>query len=213
MPEALVPARGQPLSGLRGTPGAPAALEGLGRTLARLHGVAMPGYWRPDPTGRWEDDVAALRRGFVAERAGERGHLRAAGFPPAQIDRMITAIYAPPPDTRPVLCHGDPTPEHIYIDEAGAVSDLIDWGMWCGGFPVDDLADAARVYRRDEFELILRGHGESLADPAFGRQLWTACIGQAIGHLTHHANIGDPAGVRRNARALHTAMQELDSLH
>ncbi|HVX43525.1 MAG TPA: aminoglycoside phosphotransferase family protein [Mycobacteriales bacterium] len=206
----LAGARGHPLADCEAGDRR-AALLSLGRMLRRLHEVVTPGYWRPGPDDQWEQDAERLRRGFVADRAAERADLLAAGFTPAEIDRMITEISIPvtPPPRGPVLCHGDPTPEHIYVDERAEVVDVIDWGMWCGGWPVDDLAYMARTYSRSDLEIVLRGHGDSLADDEFRRRLWRTSIGQGIGHLAHHARIGDGAGVERNSGALRVALCEL----
>lgn len=199
-------ARGRPLSDVAERR---PALESLGRTLHLLHSVPMPGYWRPDADNHWQHDAAEQHRAFVADRADERDCLMQAGIPAGEIDRMIAAISAPPPPGGPVLLHCDPSPDHIYVDSAGEVVDLIDWGMWCGGSPIGDLAYVARTYGRDELDAVLAGHGDTLADPAFRRQLWSSVIGLGIGHVAHHVRIGDTAGAQRNARGLTEALSEL----
>lgn len=202
----VAPARGRPLTEI---PDRRHAMESLGRLLRRLHDISMPGYWRPNHNNQWVGDPLVARRGFVADRAGERDYLLRAGFSHDEIDRMIAAISVPPPSGGPVLVHGDPTAEHVYVDEAGDVVDLIDWGMWCGGWPVDDLAYAIRVYPRAEVDALLAGHGDTLADPMFRQLIWRTAIGQGIGHLAHHLRIGDTAGAERNARGLVEALTEL----
>jgi len=103
-------------------------LVDLGTVLARLHSIAVLGVWRPDESGRWPDPDE-LRRGFIAERKTERGLLLAAGLSGPEVDRVIDLLdYSPdtPPRSNFVLCHGDISPEHVFVCDDLQVSGLID---------------------------------------------------------------------------------------
>ncbi|GAA2760133.1 phosphotransferase family protein [Actinopolymorpha rutila] len=151
-----------------------AAMVNVGRVLARLHSVRTPGVWRPGDDGTWPDP-ADLRRGFVADRTAERPQLSAAGLTPEEVDNAIALLGAssatPPPDNF-VLCHGDVSPEHVFVDAELRVCGLIDWGMWHGGSPIGELAYVAMVHEETDLTAVVEGHtGGSLDEPAFRRPL------------------------------------------
>ena len=188
-------------------------LSGLGVELARLHSIAMPGVWRPGDDGRWPDPDE-LREGFVTERRGEQDRLVAAGMTVAEVDRVMALLEVSPdpPRTGFVLCHGDVSPEHVFVDSRQRVSGLIDWGMWHGGSRTGELAHVADTFGCADLEPILQGYGYS---PAIGhdelqRQLATTLTVQLIGHIAHHVAIGDSAGAAGNVAAVRQALHVLD---
>lgn len=179
-----------------------AAMVEIGRTLALLNAVPVPGLWRPDDDGVWPD-ADSLRSGFVEERVAEAPQLRAAGFSEPEIERAFALLDAredsPPGPT--VLCHGDASVEHVFVDEELRVTCLIDWGMWGGGSAIGDLAYTSMIYPAGDFAGIVEGHGDTV-DIAFRRRLGRTVAGQAIGNIAHHVSINDPEGMTPYATAL-----------
>jgi aminoglycoside phosphotransferase (APT) family kinase protein len=172
-----------------------AAMVEIGRTLAVLNAVPVPGLWRPDEDGVWPD-AGSLRSGFVEERMAEAPQLRAAGFSEPEIERafaLLDTLEDSRPDP-PVLSHGDATVEHVFVDDELRVTCLIDWGMWGGGSALADLAYASMVYPARDFAGIVEGHGDTV-DLAFRRRLGHTVVGQAIGNVAHHVNISDAEGL------------------
>lgn len=181
-----------------------AAMVSIGRTLALLKSVSVPGIWRPDSDGVWPD-ADGVRTGFVGERLTEAPQLRAAGFSESEIERAFALLHASGSADgwreAPVLSHGDAMVEHVFVDENLRVTCLIDWGMWGGGSSLADLAYASMIYPVRDFAGLVEGHGDSV-DVAFRRRLGLTVAGQAIGNIAHHVTIDDPEGLRPYVAAL-----------
>jgi Ser/Thr protein kinase RdoA (MazF antagonist) len=138
-----------------------AALVEVGEIIARLGQVPAPGDW------------AARTRAEVEERRAERNLVLAAGFTPTEFDEMFTALERyvdtfPCPD--PVLCHGDLGPSHIYLDAAGRVSGVIDFGDAGSGSLVHDLAVLRARGPGLDIEPVLSGY-HAPDNPLFRQQL------------------------------------------
>lgn len=184
-------------------------LADLGSVLRQLHSVNTPGVWRPDQSGTWPN-AEELRRGFVADRIAEREHLVTAGLTADEVDRTI-ALLGAAPDTPPVagfvLCHGDVTPDHIFIDPELRVSALIDWGMWHGGSAVGELAYVSSwAFAEPDLSAILKGYGGSLFDGSPRRALALSLVNNLVGHVAHHVTIGDTEGAANVTASLRRAL-------
>ncbi|WP_157973744.1 phosphotransferase family protein [Desertihabitans aurantiacus] len=183
-------------------------LANLGRVLARLHSVRTPGVWRPDHAGSWPDPHE-LRRDFVARRLAERPHLVAAGLSPTEVERIV-ALLGDSPDVPPltgfVLCHGDATPDHLFIDTDLRVSSVIDWGMWHGGSPVGDLGSVASwAHSEPDLDALLAGYGTPL-DRSLRERLARSIVNSLVGQVAHHVTIGDVRGTANVTSSLRRAL-------
>jgi aminoglycoside phosphotransferase (APT) family kinase protein len=158
-------------------------MEEFGRTLRTLHSIAMPGAGLPDDHGVWADP-ATKRRSYAAGVRDASRHLPTAGLTPEEIDRVIKILDSSivPLEDPPVLCHGDLTPEHVYVDTELRVVGLIDWGMWHAGSAGSDLAGIMAHYPPADLDAIRAGHGFP-ADPDTTNQLCWHLITQAIGQI------------------------------
>lgn len=183
-------------------------LADLGRVLKTLHSTKTAGVWRPDDQGTWPDPPE-MRRSFIAERTAEQPHLVAAGLSSSEVDHAI-ALLGTSPDTPPladfVLCHGDVTPDHIFIDSHHHVSSLIDWGMWHGGSCVGELAYVASwAYAEPDLSALLAGYGLTLDQP-LREALARSLVNNLVGHVAHHVTIGDAAGTANVTKSLRRAL-------
>lgn len=79
---------------------------------------------------------------------------------------MASILGAPPDDhNKPVvLCHGDVSPEHVFVDQQLRVVGVIDWGMWYAGSPTSELASLPLGKPADDFDAVISGHGPSRID-------------------------------------------------
>ena len=188
-------------------------LSGVGEVLARLHSIDMPGVWRPGDNGQWPDPDE-VRRGFAAERRGEHDQLVAAGMSLAEVDRVMALLEVTPdpPLTGFVLCHGDVSSEHVFVDSKQQVTGLIDWGMWHAGSRTGELAYVANTFGWRDLQPVLQGYGYSPARDCneLRRQLATTLAVQLIGHIAHHVAIEDPDGAASNVAAVRRALHVLD---
>ena len=141
--------------------------------------------------------------GFIADRIAERPQILTAGFTNGQFDHLIEVMetYAGEfPCLAPVLCHGDFTPDHVFVDSELNVSGVIDFGMYNGGPAVGDLALLAFSLTTDDLDAVLDGYAN--VDSRFRYAIDLHCVGLAVGHLAHHVSIGDTEGVDDLVRAL-----------
>lgn len=214
------------------------AMTELGRTLARLHEVSMPGVWRPDVNGDWPDP-RQRRQDFLADRTAEAGELAAAGLSADEVDATIGWLGASPdnpPDTslhdRPdrsdnqpltatdadgadaridiVLCHGDLSPEHVFVDSELRVTGLIDWGLWHAGSAIGDLAYVSMGHDHADFAAIVRGHAtHDPDDPRFLRRIRLSIVNQAVGHIAWAVRVGAPTQVGPLRQALAELTKQL----
>lgn len=194
-------------------------LTNLGRTLAQLHAVATPGWWRPD--GESWPTAEQLRDGYIRGRRTERDHLIHAGLTTSEIERTYAALdtfldaQAAPDRRGPVLCHGDLHPRHVFVDDDLDVTALIDWAMWHGGEAAGEFAGVWKSFGYDALSPILQieGFGDRPgATPIharYRRQL-AALAHQQIGHIAHHVTIGDIHGTEVNVAHLRDALHRLD---
>jgi Ser/Thr protein kinase RdoA (MazF antagonist) len=188
------------------------AMADVGRVLAVVHTVETPGPWRPDDEGHWADPIR-LREGFLADRAGERAELIEAGLTDEETDRIIGLLPAAWDATgprRPVLSHGDLSPDHVFVDADLRVSAVIDWGGWHGGSALTDLARTSMLHGREDFTAIVGGYRQWPVDePGFRRKLALSTLLQTVGYTAHHVRIGDLAGAPRSVARLRRILVEL----
>ena len=116
----------------------------LGRFLAALHALPVPGWAPEDPAGR--KDVAALVskslariEALSAAGAGRAGSAAVLAAARATIERLAgTAEW----DGVARWSHGDLYVRHLLVDEGRALSGVIDWGDVHAGETADDLSIA-----------------------------------------------------------------------
>lgn len=187
-----------------------AALTDLGRVLERLHAVRTPGVWRPDHEGHWPDPME-VRHGFARDRRAEHDQLVAAGLSDAEIEQTFAMLEVSPdpPERDFVLCHGDVSPEHVFVDADLRVSCLIDWGMWHGGSVIGELAYVAATFSPDDTAAVLTRHGYDPADDDLRRRITRTVVTQRIGYIAHHVSVGDHENTERNVATLRRALAEL----
>lgn len=183
-------------------------LTDLGRTLRILHEVAMPGTGRPDDHGRWMQPEPDRRR-YQAAVTEDTQHLTAAGLSAAEVDRVVEFVHSDvvPIEDPPVLCHGDLSNEHVFVDSELRVVGLIDWGMWNASSAEADLTLVGILYPESDLAAVIAGHGLS-DDAEFRRRLCWHTITQATGQVRwllvsgQQGELAKPVAVIRDALSM-----------
>lgn len=161
-----------------------AAMTDLGRVMARLHSVPMPGSGVPHQDGTWSDPEIH-RRSYVANVLADCEKLGAAGLRRPEIDEAIATLRNAADvliTDQSVLCHGDFGHEHIFVDEDMRISGLIDWGMWGAGSAASDLAAVWIRHSDTAFAAVLSGHNGALpVDPEFRREILCCALALFVG--------------------------------
>lgn len=186
-----------------------AVMVGIGEVMARLHTIGVPGLSRPDEGGVWPDPVAH-RRSRIEDRKAQRDRLLGAGISPGEVDQafaLLDCLLDEAQVVEPVLCHGDVSPEHVFVDEDLRVSAVIDWGLWSGGVPVEDLAWIAMHQTDSDFGAVVEGYGRyRLDDPFFGEAIRQSIVERSIGAIAWNTSIGHTEAVAAMAAVLRRAL-------
>lgn len=133
-----------------------AVLTDLGRYLSLIN----------DLDADEERDWATAMRAGLDDRYAERDKIITAGFTVDEFDRtfgLLETYVRDFPCRRWVLCHGDLSGKHVFVDrdrtgEGVRVSGIIDFGDWKAGAPVHDLAVLRARDPRLDLDPILRGY-------------------------------------------------------
>lgn len=134
------------------------AMSNIGKVLAGLHSIPMPGAGRPNADGAWTTPDQERDR-YLSDRLAGVHQLRVAKFSPAEVDRVRQILLKDRPTGEdPVLCHGDISPEHVFVDSDLNVVGLIDWGMWSAGAAVAELAGLAVKLSEPDYLAIVTGY-------------------------------------------------------
>lgn len=200
-----------PFAGYRYLPGRPAtrrpltdferraAAPVLGRFLRALHGVdPAEAPAPPDAHGRL--DVAA-QAPLVRERFA---HLRALGLVPdgdRWADRFESAAAeAPAPAGKVRVVHGDLYAAHLLVDDAGAVTGIIDWGDVHTGHPAVDLSLVFAFLPEAARDAFLAAYGP--IDDETRRLAWLRAVRHTVMVLAYGDDAGRPDLVREGRVAL-----------
>lgn len=178
-------------------------MKNIGRVLAVLHSIPMPGVGRPSADGAWPEPHEEADR-YVADCLGATDQLTVANFSTSEISCLKDVLrHERPVDEHPVLCHGDVSPEHVFIAHDLSVVGLIDWGMWSAGPAVAELAGLAARVSETDHDAIMSGHGRRDV-PA--RSIGWYAIAQLVGQIAWLVSSGQGDEVDRPATALRTEL-------
>jgi aminoglycoside phosphotransferase (APT) family kinase protein len=186
------------------------AMTDAGRILRSLHSVRTPGAGVPDQEGNWLP-ADEFRDRYIATRVAECERLPQAGFTVAEIDQAIALLRDIPECSDPVLCHGDISPVHLFVDSELRVCGLIDWGLWRGGTAIEELASVAFANSQADAAAIFAGHGVTDDDPDFRRPLTLSIVPQAIAQIGWLVHSRQTAMLGPHVAALRRALNELSA--
>ena len=155
-----------------------AAMVDVGRTLGILNAIATPGAWEPEGEGQWAD-VDVHRERYLANVLADTRHLPVAGLSATEVDLVVEALESFPVERPLALCHGDVSPEHVFVDAELRVVGLIDFGQWYAGSAASELAGVGMRTTQADFDAIVTGHPQgNAARAAIGRHTITQATGQ-----------------------------------
>jgi aminoglycoside phosphotransferase (APT) family kinase protein len=164
-------------------------LRQLGVALAALHSVPAGGFYQRH-AGTWDfPSYDAVWDSHISERKAEAPLLLEHGFSEADVAEMLAMMEQAREQLRweqPVLCHGDLSPEHVFVDDNLALSGLIDFGEFQGGSPLGDIAYFHDARPQFDLTLLQAGYGDRWPfGPALEERLLLNNIGVQIGYLAH----------------------------
>lgn len=192
-----------------------AAFEQVGCVLARLHQVRVDGFWKRRLTGAWDFPAwETVMASILENRATEWRELRDTGFTASQAERVFAGItrYATEfPCRTPVLCHGDLLPEHVFFDDTGRLTGVIDSGMYSGGDPMSDLAVMHMAMTDAQFDAVVRGYRTGVVlGTRFQLHLHLSLLTTQFGYLLHHMRLPDHPDTAGYAEGLRSTLNWLE---
>lgn len=172
-------------------------LHQIGGLLAGIHSIFVDGVGRRHAEGLWDfstwDQMMASQtrnRGLIKE------YILQAGFPERDFEVMVQILQKRDeefPCLRPVLCHGDFDPQHIFVDENLNVSGVIDFGQIQGGPPILDFMFFSLAQPDMDLTPIVSGYPnqEKQIKDRFKRRLSMYRLGFLMGCVAHVTKAGD----------------------
>ena len=135
----------------------------MGRVLARLRSVTVDGFYRRHADGRWDfPDLESLLASALPGRRAEAGLLADVGLTRIEIGTAMDLLaegLAAAGAEGPVLCQGDPGPDHLFVGEDLRVTTLIDFGLASGGRPFDDIVVLHHNWPGVKLDALRSGYG------------------------------------------------------
>lgn len=158
----------------------------LGRFVAALHAIPLAPL---RAAGLRDDDRGEVAR--VAERG--LGWLAKVELPTGLRDRAAAILEAPLPPRRDdelVVVHGDLHAGNVLVDDAGAITAVIDWGDCAAGDPALDLAIGLACLPPGARGDFLVAHGD-VSPPTWARARINAVARQSLALLAWGRDLGD----------------------
>lgn len=167
----------------------------VGAAMRVIHSVPLNHFGTVDDVfAAWDDLVDA----WVAACQRAAPALRGAGLADDEIAGLLTQVASLRASARPsaVLCHGDLSTEHIFVDDDLRVSAIIDWGQASAAEPALDLAILRMFHPDVELAWLQRGYGpEASFNAAFQRRMTAHTTVVAIHYLDFDSAQGDGESV------------------
>lgn len=159
-------------------PGVPLLHVPGGHRRAGAVGWALGGMLRvlhAEPVERWADvvDVDDAAPEVWRRDAADAYAVAAGQVPPTHRRRVeaFLAAAAPPPAPARVLCHHDLGSEHVLVDDAGAVTGVVDWSDAAIADPARDLGLVRRDLGRTGLRAALDAYGPAGGDAALAERI------------------------------------------
>ncbi|CAA9366046.1 MAG: hypothetical protein AVDCRST_MAG93-7984, partial [uncultured Chloroflexia bacterium] len=167
----------------------------VGAVLSSIHRVKVGGFHLMHADGSWDfPDWESIMHSAMEGRAADVPDLLRAGLTEAETDQLLAihAVMPTLPTPEAVLCHGDLSTEHIFVDDQLRVCSVIDWGYFQGGSAVLDLAMLRMYHSEVPTAWIMKGYrDQSLFDSTFQLQLLVQLAGLQMGFLAHEMREGN----------------------
>ncbi|CAF1444414.1 unnamed protein product [Rotaria sordida] len=191
-------------------------LEQAGAILKRIHSVKVHGYWRLHHDNQWDfDSWIDYVKSSIKDRTEDKEALFNVDFIEEDFKFIIKChdLFMNTYEChQPVLCHGDYTPEHWFVDENLNITGIIDFGDMQGGPVTTDFA----IFKMNEPQLdiisLLRGyHGieNSLIDKDFSQQLDLHTLIILVGYLIHFVKQKNTQEINQTRDLLKEAIENL----
>lgn len=177
-------------------------LHALGGWAARIHGIRANGFG-----GGFEPGVGlachASWSAFLAAELGLEGRLatlaRQRMLSPERLRRLVAVLDEAGAAARPTLNHGDLRLKNVLVDDAGAITAIIDWEHCTASVaPAWDLSLALHDLSIDAKHAFLEGYGlDEAAVMAQAPLIKALNVLNYVPEIERAAHAGDEAQLRR----------------
>jgi aminoglycoside phosphotransferase (APT) family kinase protein len=166
----------------------------FGLILNKLHSESLKGFGFLKANGVCEfDDKQRFVVANLRYREEDVPYLIKAGLAEAEALALLSIVNGMKAsnDQLSVLCHGDLSLEHIFVDNDLNITAFIDWGMCQGGSRALDIAVLLMYHPDIELSWILQGY-EAVNDvDMFKREMLIQQVNVAMSFLGHGMREGD----------------------
>lgn len=187
---------GEPLASAlaRGTLPAATLWRQAGAALRIMHGIAVEHFGALSENDHQTRDWQSWIHTELKQRRADVVDVRAAGLLDRELDGLLEIIASlrTAENVRPVLCHGDLSADHIFFDNAGTLSGIIDFGMASGAPGIFDLAIILMFHPDLDPSWLWSGYtGEDAMPSAVTEQILALQANTGLSYLAHNERSGD----------------------
>lgn len=188
-----------------------------GEALRGIHSIAVGGFWRRHDDGTWDwPNWEQLMQSHLDNRRAERPFLVQSGFTETEIEtlyEMMERYQQEAAGRKPILCHGDFLPAHLFVTDDLRLSGVIDFGEFHGGTPLDDFALLYMEHPEVNLAWVQSGYGKAdFFQETFPSHLLMHCVGKQVGYLAHYQEQGINDEAASAIKALRRILQEWKQL-
>ncbi|MBI96292.1 hypothetical protein CL656_04025 [bacterium] len=188
-----------------------------GDVLSKIHSVKADGFYHRHREGNWDfPSWDKFMQSTINGRSSEREFIFNAGFNDREFNFMINMLKKYKEEfscDQPVLCHGDYSPEHIFVDNKLKISGIIDFGMIEGNHPIHDFAYLSFQNPQLDLKPIMEGYkNKSHFEDRFNERLNLHKLLLQMGHLAHHSKIKDYEAVKSLTLTLRKTLNFLKTI-
>ncbi|CAF2969220.1 unnamed protein product [Rotaria sp. Silwood2] len=191
-------------------------LEQAGIILKKIHSVKVNGYWRLNHNNQWDfDSWADYIKSTIKDRIEDKKYLFDVGFTEEDVNFIMKChdLFMNNYEChQPVLCHGDFTHEHWYVDESLNITGIIDFGDMQGGPVTTDFAIFKTYELESDISSLIRGYNginNFSIDEDFNQRLDLHTIIILVGCLTYFKKENNTKEIEQTVDSLKKTIDDL----
>ncbi|CAF1054980.1 unnamed protein product [Rotaria sordida] len=191
-------------------------LEQAGTILKRIHSVKVNGYWRLNHDNQWDfDSWTDYMKSTIRDRIEDKQCLFDVGLNEGDFNFIMKChvLYMNNYEChQPVLCHGDYTHEHWFVDESLNITGIIDFGDMQGGPVTTDFAIFQMNESKSDVNSLIRGYNginDSAINECFSQELDLHTLIISIGYLIYFTKQNNTEDIKQTLDSLKKVIDDL----
>jgi aminoglycoside phosphotransferase (APT) family kinase protein len=156
--------------------------------LSRLQSKRISGFGILKPDGQWEfESFQDFVNATLEKRKADIPYLVQAGLASSEATKMFDVVKELESSfyQQPVLCHGDLSMDHLFVDSDLNITAIIDWGLCQAGSPALDIAVLLMYHPEIKLGWLLSKQTLELSETAFLREMLIQQANVAMSFVGH----------------------------